>query len=285
MSATTPPDAAALRAADRSFFGLVLDDDARAGSALVTPALMSPRGSLYGGAGIALAIAMMEAATERSLVWTTVQFVGRAPEGALLALHADVAAHGHRTSQVRVTAHSDGHEIFTAVGSTAGSGGTLSGDFRVMPTVDPPEESAPISWPPPEDAGRTHFGTTDFREPVARDDRGEHAPPRTTLWARVEGAAGVTPAMLGYIADLVPVSIRRALGASGGPMGAGGTSLDNSLRVGRRVDTDWVLMDLHPHVAVDGYGHGTAYLWSVDGALLGIASQSFVLHASTPPGP
>ena len=120
---------------------------------------------------------------------------------------------------------------------------------------------------------------------MAHDDRGEHAPPRTTLWARVEGAAGVTPAMLGYIADLVPVSIRRALGVSGGPMGAGGTSLDNSLRVGRRVDTDWVLMDLHPHVAVDGYGHGTAYLWSVDGALLGIASQSFVLHTSTPPGP
>jgi acyl-CoA thioesterase II len=282
VSATPPRDSAAARAADRRFLGLALDDGGRAGSALVTPALMSPRGSLYGGAGIALAIAMMEAATERALVWTTVQFVGRAPEGARLDLQADVAAHGHRTSQARVTAHVDGREIFTAVGSSAGTGGTLSGDFGVMPIVDPPEESAPIGWPGPEAKSRTHFGTTDFREPVARDDRGEHAPPRTTLWARVDGA-GATPAMLGYIADLVPVSIRRALGASGGPMGAGGTSLDNSLRVGRQVDTDWVLMDLHPHIAVDGYGHGTAYLWSADGALLGIASQSFVLHTSTPP--
>ncbi len=47
---------------------------------------MSPRGSFYGGAGLALACAMMEHATGRDAVWCTVQFASGARFGDHLEL-------------------------------------------------------------------------------------------------------------------------------------------------------------------------------------------------------
>ena len=58
-----------------------------------------------------------------------------------------------------------------------------------------------------------------------------------------------------------------------------GTSLDNSLRVGHLVDCEWLLLDLHGHVAHDGYGYGDAHLWSPDGVLLGTGSQTAKLFS------
>ena len=53
-----------------------------------------------------------------------------------------------------------------------------------------------------------------------------------------------------------------------------GSSLDNTIRTGELVATEWVLADVQVHAVVDGYGHGIAHLWSQDGTLLGTASQS-----------
>jgi acyl-CoA thioesterase len=72
-----------------------------------------------------------------------------------------------------------------------------------------------------------------------------------------------------YLADMVPMSVARALGVI-----AGGTSLDNTIRMGGFVDTEWILLDLRPHLAVGGYGHGVAHVWSRDGHLLATASQT-----------
>src|SRR5438874_11462284 len=102
------------RASDQSFLDLVVDGT-RDASVEVTYKLMSPRGSFYGGAGLAIACAMMEQSTERTAVWCTVQFVSGATLGDRLDVRANVVAHGHRTSQVRVSAYTDGREVFTAV--------------------------------------------------------------------------------------------------------------------------------------------------------------------------
>lgn len=56
-------------------------------------------------------------------------------------------------------------------------------------------------------------------------------------------------------------------------------SLDNTLRVVRLVPTTWVLCDIRIEAVIAGYGQGVAYLWSEDGTLLGIASQSMRLRA------
>jgi len=107
------------------------------------------------------------------------------------------------------------------------------------------------------------------------------ATPSMALWARIDGTPTWTPTMLGYVADVVPMAIHRALGARQ----PGGMSLDNSLRVGPRVDTDWLLLALHAEAAHEGYGLGSVHLWSPDGVLAGVASQTFALRSSEASSP
>ena len=78
-----------------------------------------------------------------------------------------------------------------------------------------------------------------------------------------------TRATIAFLADMVPSSVARAAGKMGG-----GTSLDNSLRFGRLVDTEWILLDMDPWFATGGYLHGAARVWAEDGTLLGVASQT-----------
>ena len=89
------------------------------------------------------------------------------------------------------------------------------------------------------------------------------------MWMRMRDGEPLTPARLAFIADMVPVSVMRACGLTGA-----GTSLDNTLRVGPIVETEWVLLDLRPHFAHGGYGHGDAFLWSESGVLMATGSQS-----------
>ena len=80
-------------------------------------------------------------------------------------------------------------------------------------------------------------------------------------------AGGRPPGGGGVATDDLPAgTIRVKLG--------GGTSLDNSIRIGTFVETEWILLDLRPHLAVGDYGHGSAHIWSEDGHLMATASQT-----------
>ena len=263
------------RATDQEFLGMVVDGSTDA-SVEVTYRLMSPRGAFYGGAGVALACAMMEQTTGRDAVWTTVQFVSGAAHTDRIDLHADVVATGHRTSQVRVRAHTGGREVFTAVGATAAENDKVSRNFASMPSVSAPEECTRAEWPSAADPGRD----------ALRDHRGagSSGARRRRRWRSAEhGPVGARRGPPGV--DAGDARVRRRRRPDGVPPRAGqhqpgGKSLDNSLRVGQRVDTDWVLLALHPEVANHGYAHGTVHLWAPDGTLMGTASQTFVLRSS-----
>jgi acyl-CoA thioesterase len=219
---------------------------------------------------------MMEDATSRAAVWGTVQFVSAAALGDRLAFRTEIAAHGHRTSQVRVVGCVGDREVLTAVGATGAEGDRITQTFATMPDVSRFDECVPVAVPFGTDASKTHFGTTEIREAVVRGGTEGSATPRMALWARVDGTPAWTPALLSYVADVVPMSIHRALGSRQ----PGGMSLDNSIRVGPRVDTEWVLLALHPEAANDGYGHGSVHLWSPDGTLVGVASQTFAFRSA-----
>jgi acyl-CoA thioesterase len=91
----------------------------------------------------------------------------------------------------------------------------------------------------------------------------------------------ITPAVAAYIADMVPMGIAHAVGEL-----VGGISLDNTIRIGSFVDTEWVLLDLRPHLAFGGYGHGAVHVWSEGGRLLATASQTasmFRVDLANPP--
>src|SRR5215218_9762503 len=74
-------------------------------------------------------------------------------------------------------------------------------------------------------------------------DRSDARPGQMAIWARltgeVPGGGEMTPATLGFLADMVPLACARSCGVAGA-----GTSLDNSLRIGEPADTEWVLLDL-----------------------------------------
>jgi acyl-CoA thioesterase len=118
-----------------------------------------------------------------------------------------------------------------------------------------------------------HHLVSEHRDAPIADDAGDR-PGRMAVWARLTGAAAdappvMTAAVVGFLADLVPLAVCRACGVDGA-----GTSLDNSLRVGDLVDTEWVLLDLDAHIAVGGFGHGQVHVWSPDGRMLATGTQS-----------
>lgn len=239
-------------------------------------------GLLYGGAAIGASMTVAAGITGRPALWMTTQFVSSVQRGATVTVDVDVLAAGRRTSQVRVTGTAaDGSVVFASLGATgAHKTDGLTGNFDALPGVTPPAESQPLGNPfsrmadaagielpyVPEPKG---FATAvESRQPVSTTPPDTGAG-RECLWLRRRDGGTLTPAVVAYLADLIPSSVARAAGKLGG-----GTSLDNTFRVGTWVDTEWVLLDLRPHFAVGGYGTGTALLWSERGELLATASQT-----------
>lgn len=265
----------------------------------VQPKLARLDGRLYGGTAIAASIAAAELVSERSALWMTTQFVSTVETGAEVGVEAEILAPAKRTNQVRVTGKGpDGVVVFASLGATGHHRDEgIAGVFETCPEVPAPDQSEPWSSPFAglEDLAPQLEDEVGGR-PTAALDRGfnqvlelrnapiidhpDPGPGRVCLWIRRRDGVAVTPAMAAYMADMVPMSIGRAVGQL-----ALGTSLDNSIRIGDFVDSEWVLLDLRPHLAVGDYGHGTAYVWSEDRRLLAVASQTASMRAFDPDNP
>jgi acyl-CoA thioesterase len=237
---------------------------------VLTPPLARFDGKLFGGTGLAIAVATVEAVTGRAALWVTVQFVGSADVGEHLHIQVEELAAGRRTSQVRLTATVDDRLVLAALGST--SERNLDGFAAVldaMPVVSDPEDSTPfevnLPFDLPEVVEIGPFATAEFREAKSPDAT-------QRVWGRLR-EHHQTRASLGYLADFVPAAVVRAAGRKGG-----GRSLDNSIRFGPDVPAglDWVLIDNEPYLAENGYVHGAARIWTPEGQLLAVASQSAV---------
>ena len=245
-------------------------------------------GRLYGGTAIAVSIVAAEQATERRALWMTTQFVSTAEVGEEIGVQVEVLAPGRRTNQVRVTGTvASGAAVFASVGATghhAEAG--ITGTFERAPVAVPPADSevwdtpfaglvraTGIEVPAERMPARTGFTTAIEMRHAEVLDHPDPGPGRLCVWARRVDGAPVTPALAAFMADMVPMSLAVASGVF-----AGGMSLDNSIRIGSFTETEWVLLDLRPHLAIGDYGHGSVHLWDTDGHLLGTASQTASLR-------
>ena len=230
----------------------------------LTPPFTRMDGKLYGGTGIALAVATIEAETARDSLWTTVQFAGSADIGECIECQVDVLAQGRRTSQARMTARVGDRIVLAALGST-GAHRESPIDMHVgsMPDVPGPSETQPWGhrW---RDAEMPKTGWL-LQAEMGQVDREDGS---FAIWARMHDQAQ-TRATVSFLADMVPSSVVMAAGHLGG-----GTSLDNSMRFGRMTETEWILLDFDPWFGTGGYVHGGARVWAEDGTLLGFASQT-----------
>jgi acyl-CoA thioesterase len=258
---------------DLAWLGLERSGDGRWSFELTSP-LTRHDGKLYGGTGIAAMVATMEAETARDALWTTVQYAGSADMGERIECHVEALATGKRTSQVRMTATVGDRTVLAAIGATgAARTGPIEVSIPSMPDVAPPAECE--AW-----GSMRHWHDPDQPTSWLQIAEMRHVTDGGAIWARMrEGVQ--TRATIAFLADMVPSAVVRAAGKMGG-----GTSLDNSMRFGRLVPTEWILLDMDPWFGTGGYVHGGARVWSEDGTLLGVASQTasaMVWEGEVPP--
>jgi acyl-CoA thioesterase len=277
-------DEGRLRPLDRDLLGLEPDpDDPSALSLVVVPSLCRTDGRFYGGAAIAAALAASEAATGRPALWSTTQLVAIADIDERIRIETEVVAAGKTVDQVHVRGTVGERLIFNAVGAAATPRpGGLEGTGQVMPRVTPPEDSESMH---DRMAGSAHRGGGPADLSIGHHLISEHRfadfldpaperPGRMAVWSRLTGPLAdeppyLSPAAIAFLADLVPLAVSAAAGVAGA-----GTSLDNSLRVGEDIDSEWVLLEVDADVAVGGYGHGHVRIWSPDGHMVAVGSQS-----------
>lgn len=263
-----------LPSADADFYGLRPVEAPGTFVLPVTDRLCTPFGFLYGGSGIGSAIAAAELVTGRPMVWITVQYLANAFPGEEVTITVDVPAAGRGTSQAHVVARVDERLVFW--GTTA---------HNARPTGDSAQFGQPPSVPPPDEC-ETFLLSIERHRPVSfvseMDRRvppgAEEATPATghlPMWVRMPTWSGPSAARLGHVADVVPIALFRGMHR---PPGA--TSLDNTLRVVDPDATEWVLMDIEAHGASRSIGHGQVRMWSQDGRLLALASQTCILRTS-----
>ena len=259
----------------REFFGLRFDPASCTGQFTVLDHMSNTTGTFHGGAGVAVAAAAMEAATNRRLLWITVQFSDMAWRGDELECSVDVLASGHRTSQIRATVTRGDTLVLTAMGATGEARDETVATFDRMPPVRAPEDSPLAVLDLDRDIDRSRFAVAEYRlaaEPSDLVGTGTHV----AWWCRVDGLASSAPT-LAYVTDVLIFGVVRALDR---PLGRA-TSLDNTLRVGPAVETDWMLLDLRAQSTSDGFAHGIVNVWAPDGVLLATASQTLAMRHET----
>lgn len=246
----------------------------------VVPGISTGYPFLFGGCALGAAIEAMERTTGRPVVWATGQYLSYAHPPEIMDIDVTIATQGHRTTQARAVGHVGDREIVTV---NAALGSRPSDEFGVWPTmpdVPPPGECRPRESRFPRDDSL--FSRIDLLAARARDWSELDGTPGTdgcsALWARIPDLSEMSAGALGILGDHVPFGISQALGVVGG-----GNSLDNTLRIVRLVPTEWVLLDIRIDAVANGFGTGTVYLWSRDGALLATASQSTIVRHWTPP--
>lgn len=236
--------------------------------------VMTTRGALYGGAGLAAVIAALEATTGRPLVWATAQYLAFVREIAVLDVELHVPVEGRRTTQARGTVRHGDQEILSVLATLGHRDADVHWTYAERPAVPAPDETRPQIVP---EAAGTFHGIYEVRivKGVSRRQLVKGRQPvdtggRAAFWIRLPGGRHVPDAAeLALIGDLVPSGFPSATGQ---PLSGG--SLDNTLRLGDLVETEWVLADVHVHAVLNGYGHGIAHLFAENGTLLATASQS-----------
>ncbi|MGH7733991.1 MAG: acyl-CoA thioesterase, partial [Gemmatimonadales bacterium] len=225
----------------------------------VTRAISTPGHFLYGGAALAAGIAALEEASGRPTVWATAQYIGYAPTGTEVEWEVVLAAVGRNTTQGRAIARVGESEIITVNAALGRSSlDELAGTWVDPPDVPPPDECPTLEIPPLfADSVLTRVEHRVAQGRLFSMLDGTPGPATSAFWARLPGQVEVSAATLAVIGDYVSGAVSQPLGRR-----TLTRSLDNTLRVARLVDTEWVLCDIRMHALGRGFAHGEAHLWS-----------------------
>ncbi|CAB4570989.1 unannotated protein [freshwater metagenome] len=243
----------------------------------VVPGISTGGGFLFGGCGLGAAIAAMERTSGRRAVWATGQYLSYAKPGEVMDIDVTLAVTGHQISQARAVCHVGDREILTVNAALGDRELDEIGQWESMP-LDVPAPLECTERPHVLDWSGTISGRMDQRIVKGREELSEldgtQSDGQVLMWTRIpEVIEGVDASTLAILGDFVPMGVGQALGIRGG-----GNSLDNTLRIGRLVPTEWVLLDIRIHMVQRGFGHGLVHMFAEDGTLMATASQSCIVR-------
>ena len=232
----------------------------------VTPGICTGHRSLFGGCALGAAISALEGSTGRPIVWATAQYLNYARPPEVVDIDITIASQGRNTTQARAVAHVADTEILTVNAALGEREFPEAGQWPTMPDVEPPDDL-------PHREGRWNVEDSILSRLDQRWALQDHERGRTVLWSRMPDLLESSAPALAVLGDYVPMGISQALA-----LDTMSNSLDNTLRVGTIVPTDWVLIDIRVDLVSRGFGHGVVYLWATDGTLMATASQSAIIR-------
>ncbi len=217
---------------------------------------------LMGGVGMAAGLEALQAVTERPLRWATGQFQAGAGPDRAVDIEVVTLAAGRSVTQASATLRQGERTILTIAAALGDQDHPSAQQFLTLPDLPPPE-ACPVKVDP--------FGGPDSllyqfdrRTAAQSNDAGMER-----LWFRPLSAAPWDVGQIAIVADFL-------LGAH--TVSAGGTSLDNTLRVHGMPSTEWVLADTQISGWSRGFVHGATALFSMDGTLIATGSQTGILR-------
>jgi len=243
---------------------------------------------LFGGVGLGAAIAAMERTLDRPVIWATAQYASFARLGSVVDFDVREVNVGNSLTQAQVVAHIHDKAILmisAALGERSGPS-----DQWLVPDPAPPPAQCPEvhHWRQNDDSpidGRIEKRLIEGRFPTGEPITGRGQSGRVRLWVRSREGVPASARFLAVVADFVVEATTQSMGRY-----AGGNSLDNTIRFGPIVETEWLLCDLEIEAIHNGITHGVMKIYSEEGVLMATASQSLILrfHAdegqSQPPG-
>jgi acyl-CoA thioesterase len=232
---------------------------------------------LFGGAGLAVAVACARHVAGRELIWATAQYLSYARPGSLLEVDVRLPVQGHNITQAVITLHCGDEVIISATAALGEREGHPSAQWFDLPQVPAPDQCQ-VWGPWDHEGGGTLMQRLEKRiapgSAALRPRDGTVDPSgRMQMWLRTREDLPVDAALLALMGDFVPTGAGVSLGLDGG-----GNSLDNTLRLHSVVPTRWVLCDIQMSAVGRGFAHGHLRLFAEDGTLMATASQSLVLR-------
>jgi acyl-CoA thioesterase-2 len=263
---------------ERLFFDLRATHNPHRWYLPVDPAIcVGPPGNvfMFGGVGMASAVAALERTTGRPLICATAQYLGYARPPSVVDIDVWTPVEGRHVTQANAKVHIDDREIISVSAALGSRPSELAGQWAEAPAAPPPEDCEPSEhWRSAHEGLHSRLEVRMVKGRRGTDRVGRPEPDgRTQLWARPRGDFAIDSTMLAILADFVPQGVGVALGQN-----AGGNSLDNTLRIRRVVPTDWVLCDIRISGVSGGFAHGAMSLFAQDGELMATASQSLIVR-------
>ncbi|MCM3925075.1 thioesterase family protein [Frankia sp. AiPs1] len=261
--------------------GLTVDPAQCRGRFVADPHLLNTRGTLWGGCGLAAAIAFVQACGGRDCVWAHIQFLSPVQAGEEVELSVEAGTGGLSQAVVRATAA--GRLVFLAGGTFSRVSGVVSrfgpaGDWAPDPDVCPAREY-PTWLDFPRD-GVISLVEQRWARPARTDLDGRPGGGSSALWLRLRPRFPLDAAVLALLGDFAPVGLIEATGHM-----AAGTSLDNSLRIVAPPTGEWVLLDVRVEAIVRNVAQVRGRMYDRTGALVATVSQTTLVHRVRPPSP